>query len=170
MWISGVLFYPQHQQSAQHKVLSDTGGMGACAHSKVHWGWEQGSINDLSDLLSLPPSITAARRAQRRMQMKRKRKGTTSPPIPEAPPAMPVVPKPWMAEAAWHLSLASPASHVGWLRTTAPLAPHTAPPFTYGQPTWCPMGVEVRGSPLLPHTTKREDPHPSNWQRPRVTR
>lgn len=123
--------------------------------------------------LFLLPSITAARRVQT-MRMprrrRRKRRNTTFPSIPEPPPAMPAAPKSWTAEAAWHLLPASPAaSRVGW-PATAPLAPHIAPPFTFGQLTWCPMGVEARGSPLPLHITKRGGPHPSNWQHLRVTR
>lgn len=116
-------------------------------------------------------SITAARRAERKMQTRKRRRSTTCPHTPEAPPAMPAAPRPWMAEAAWRLSPASPAaSRAGWRPATALPAPHTAPPSTYGRLTWCPMGVEARGSPLLPPTTRRGEPHLSKWQRPRVTR
>lgn len=139
-------------------------GAGICAYS-------EGSTPPSGSPPLSPLSITAARRAERRMQTRKGRRSTTCPHTPEAPPAMPAAPRLWTAEAAWRPSPASPAaSRAGWRPATAPPAPHTAPPFTYGRLTWCPTGAEARGSPLLPPTTRRGDPHLSKWQRPRVTR
>lgn len=125
-------------------------------------------------ILSLPITFYCASKTQPRPETSQHlttRSITTCPRTAEAPPAMPAAPRPWTAEAAWRLPPESPAaSRAGWRPATAPPAPYTALPFTYGRLTCCPTGAEARGSPLLPHTTRRGDPHPSNWQRPRVTR
>lgn len=164
---------PQPQPRGRKRGALPSSGSTTCARAPAGRGSVGGrahiAARRLSQALSLF-SITAARRAERRMPTTRR--STTCPRPREVPRATPAARKPWMAEAAWRPSAASPAArHAGWRRrVTAPPARPTARPSTYGRLTWCPTGAEASDSPLPPRITRREDPQRSNWQRPRVMR